>query len=450
MVSSRSPIINALFKLSLPLIMARMSRVIGSVIATVLVAQLGKSELAAYGLAWPYFLTLILFMTGVMTSVSLAVSKHFGANEHDQICQVVASGIGLALILSIPSVLIFYFSNHLFLLFGQSPSLVVAASSVLRAFALGMPAQLLSMLGQQFLIGIHRPMILSIIFLFGLFLQIIFYYGFIFGYWGFPKLGLEGVGYGWSLSTWITFIISVIYIVYHPTIGRFKILTALPRASLKTILFLLSYGWMIGAALVIEAISLLTYVLFIGRVNIDALAAYQVVFPIYILVLIIPVAIAQAMTVLISKDLGARQLQRVKYTVIMAMLTALFFMFPCALAFWLLPDKIVYWLTHNRSAEVTACAVLMMRLMGVVLLVDIIRLITVGALRGLRDVYVPMWFNLLCFWGLGIPLAAIVVVVLKLNPELVWVVNGLVVLLISLLAGRRLLTKFRDLGIMPS
>ena len=190
-------------RLSLPLIGSQLIYALNGIITTIMVAHLGRDELATNALVWVVYITLVLFFIGILNAVCVLVAQNHGANDDHGVHLAVTQGIILAFIFTIPMMVMMWFAPVILYWTGQNPATIQLAIPYCHALALGMlPLNLLFVM-EQFLIGISitRPVLfLSIL---KVPIEILFIYILLFGKWGLPKLGLAGVGYGITVSVTI-------------------------------------------------------------------------------------------------------------------------------------------------------------------------------------------------------------------------------------------------------
>ncbi len=101
---------------------------------------------------------------------------------------------------------------------------------------------------------------------------------------------------------------------------------------------------------------------------------------------------------------------------------------------------------YTGDAAVVAAVVLLLPVAGIFQVFDGIQVVSAGVLRGVGDTRVPMLVNLLGFWGVGLPVSAVLAFQVGMGPPGVWwgLAVGIGVVAILLLA--RVRSRFgRDL-----
>ena len=87
------------FNLSLPLIATYLVQSASPFIGTMMVARLGKSALAATGLVGGLYITIIVFMFGLLSAVSVLVAQAYGAKNKEGIRLATSQGFVLGLLI---------------------------------------------------------------------------------------------------------------------------------------------------------------------------------------------------------------------------------------------------------------------------------------------------------------------------------------------------------------
>ena len=108
-----------LISLMLPLILAGMVGGLNYFFITVFLARLGSEILAAGAMVgWLYALFYIVVF-GILGSINILISNFYGQQKTQEIIAVVRDGLLLALILFVPSFLLFLNMGPIFLFLGQ-------------------------------------------------------------------------------------------------------------------------------------------------------------------------------------------------------------------------------------------------------------------------------------------------------------------------------------------
>lgn len=397
-------------KLSVPLIISNLLSILVTFIGVLMLGNLGKTELASSALITSSQSTVFVICMGLLFSISVMVGRAHGAKNYFEIGSVAQQGYLLALLLAIPIFTIFWNIGYILALFKQPPELISYVSTYFRAFSWGIPAMVFNVTSVQFLMGYGKRTPILIISLSNLLLITTIGGILIYGKLGLPKLGIAGLGYGYVIQSWTMFVSVIIYFLikkeFH-SCELFKIRIFKTFAILKK---LLQIGWPICLQMASELLTFFAVTIMAGWINADALAARQVSVQ-YTLLMILPLmAISQASGVLVSRSMGAKRPQDVQHYGNYALLLGLIISCITCLIFLIFPHKLVLLFIHTDATDTSNIAHLSIILLMIAAggqIIDGIRNVATGALRGLYDTQFPMKISLLSLWVIGIPLAYI-------------------------------------------
>jgi MATE family multidrug resistance protein len=179
---------------ALPISAGGIINAIASFVSMMMVAEVGKEQLAAGSLANTTFMTIMTITATIFYSVGILISHHRSQNKMPaEIGLIVKNGFCLAMFFAIPAGLGLWHADKLLLVFKQDPHLVTLTREYFHFAAINIfPMLGCSVIG-QFYAGIGKPRFTLLISLISLPLTIVSAYGFILGHFGLPKLGLGGM-----------------------------------------------------------------------------------------------------------------------------------------------------------------------------------------------------------------------------------------------------------------
>lgn len=204
-----------IFNLSVPLIASGVVEAAIGFFSTLFLAHLGPQELAAGALVNWLFFTLMVMMWGLLSAVSVMVAQRFGAKDSLGIAQVLQDSILFSAVMTIPMGLLIWYADLIFLYFGQKPEMVALSKGYLHALAFGIFPDFIFLVLQQFLIGLGHMRANMVFTFIWVPINIIANYVLMFGKWGFPALGITGIGWGTTFSFWIMIFIIAAYIFFQ-------------------------------------------------------------------------------------------------------------------------------------------------------------------------------------------------------------------------------------------
>lgn len=397
--------LNACLTLALPLAGAQLAQSATAFIDTIMMGLLGSETLAAGGLGAALFNTLLIAGAGILTAVSPLVAEAFGANQPQQIKRVVQQGLWLSVILAIPLTLLAGQGAYVLRLLGQEPETAALTAVYLKAIAWGyLPAFGFAVL-RNYVSALSQPRPVMVIILFGTVLNAIGNYVLMFGKLGLPALGLGGIGYASALSLWSMFAAIALYVSVQQPFKAHGIFLTVFSAGWKSMRDLIRVGVPIGTFAIAETGLFAVTTVLIGQMGATTLAAHQIALQTAAITFMVPLGTSFATTVRVGQLYGQGNLPRARLAGYVGISLGALFMGLMALVVWIMPAPIVGLFIDLRDPANQPVVELAKQLLGVAAMFQIadgIQVCAAGALRGLKDTYVPMLIGVVAYWGVGL------------------------------------------------
>jgi len=407
-LSPKSPLYTEtqeLMRLTVPLASAQIAQAATGFVDIVMMGWLGQEVLAAGGLAATTFTGLLIMMTGVMVGASPLIAVAYGAGDRAKIQNLTRQGLWLALLSSLPMMLILRNFDLIMSHLGQSAEVVAIAQSYLNLILWGFFPALLFALLKSVVSSLSQPRSIIVIVILGTVFNAIGNYVLGFGKLGFPSLGLEGLAIASALAHWFMAICLVIYIYQHPQLKTYRLFSNLHRFSPKVIKELLWIGVPIAASFTLEMGLFTSITYMMGALGTEVLAAHQIVFQTIAVIFMAPLGMSFATTIRVGQWYGQEDPMGVKRVAYLSMGLGGAFMLVMAIALFLFPYQIIslYIDIHNpANARVIALAIPMLSIAALSQILDGVQTNAAGVLRGLQDTRLPVLLSLLSFWGIGL------------------------------------------------
>ena len=424
--------------LALPVIVTQVSGVANGFVDSVMVGRLGTNQLAGVALGNTlWFMHMVLGM-GIVTSVSPMVSQAFGRGDVDEIGRSVRQGLWLALGLGLAMMLSVRNVWPLMIRMGQDLHTVDLARSYVRAVSWGMPAFLGFIALRGFVEALARPLIATAIALAGVLLNVVANYTLMYGHFGFPRMGLVGTGWASTMVYWFLFLSLLLVTVFNREFASYAGYRNFHRPDPAFLVRLVRLGLPIGVSQGVEVALFMATALMMGLLGPTALAAHQIAIQCAALTFMVPLGIGIASSVRVGIATGQHDKSGARTAGFVGVLLASAFMTCTATGFFLFPDRIVSLFLDLRSAEnapVIAIATMLMGYAAVFQLFDGIQVSAIGALRGLKDTFVPMILTTISYLLIGLSAGYYLGFPAGLGPRGLWsgLVVGLVVASVLLL-----------------
>jgi len=391
--------------LALPIVITQLAHISLSFVDTVMVGRLGPESLAGVALGNTVFFNVLIFCMGILMAVGPMVSHAFGANDEDAIGRSVRQGLWMAASLSILAFTFIYNGNHVLRWLGQTPENVAMAGAYLKAIGWGIFPFLGLIALRSFMEAVSRPKVVTAIALFGVGLNIGLNYVLMYGKLGFPAMGLVGTGWASTGVFSFNFLMLFIYVFRQKAFCEYHIFSKLGRPDKTYFKELFRIGWPIGSSMGIETSLFMLTVIMMGWLGTTELAAHQVAMQCAAFTFMVPLGIGMATSVRVGQAIGKRDPAAATRAGFTGIGLSVSFMSLTAVLFLLAPRTIVSLyldMSDPANSAVISVAIKLLFLAAIFQIVDGIQVTAMGALRGMKDTYVPMILSVLSYWGVGL------------------------------------------------
>ncbi len=190
-------------RLGFPIAIQNMLTSSFAIVDTLMVSRLGDVALSSVGMAgqWSWFMSIISF--GICSGMSVFAAQYWGIKNYKAMRRVL--GISLLFITVLSAVFFFpafFAPEKVIAIFNKDPNVIASGSSYMKIACFSYPAVVLSVILSGFLRNIEKvkvPMYVSMI---TTVLNAVFNYGFIFGKFGLPEMGVAGAATATCISSW--------------------------------------------------------------------------------------------------------------------------------------------------------------------------------------------------------------------------------------------------------
>jgi MATE family multidrug resistance protein len=394
-----------LLRLAMPLIMTGLMQSLVWFFETVFLARLGTETLAAGALVSWLFGTLSVILFGTLSSVNILVAHRYGANDHPAIALIVRDAFLLALLLVVPTFLLFWNMSPVFLLFGQSPAIVALSQSYLHALAFGILPDFLLIVLIEFIVGLGHTRIIMFFTVVEVGFSIFFSYVLILGRFGFPAMGITGAGWGITMSYWLSALILFLYVLSDKAYKKyFQDLLKLQRISYMV--ELIKIGLPMGLMFFIEVGFFFALTLMAGTFGSQSMAANQIALQYLCLFMAVIFAIAQAVTVRMGHLLGAKEKPAAARACYLGIFISGVLMFLVAFVSWVYPEVLIaadFNVSDARHVLLIQDIKAFLMVSAIFQIFEGIRITLFGALRSLKDTQFTLGTSVVSFWFIALP-----------------------------------------------
>lgn len=401
----------ALMAIGLPMGLTQLVQFSINTVDIVMIGQLGPEPLAAGALGLVMFYVLFVAGMGPAMAVSPMVSQALGANANDvrDVRRSVRMGLWLVGIGAPALSLIYFFAEEFALMTGQPPQIAALAEPYILALTPGLPFALGVIVLRNFLAAIERAKAPLYFIILTTILNAFLNYLLIYGNWGFPRLELVGAGVASSISHAAGFFALVAYINWEKRAKRFELFHNFFRSDWPRFAEVARLGWPISITIGFEAMLFNAAVFLMGRIGVNEMAAYQVALNVAAVAFMMPLGLSMAGSVRVGLMAGAKDRPGVRRAAATAVVCSIGAIMLVAVPVMLWPMEIAgFYLEKSdpHNATVLALVASFLPIAAAFALFDATQVAAAQALRGLKDVRMPMILTGISYWAIGFPLSA--------------------------------------------
>ena len=404
--------------LALPVMLSQFGQVMVGVADNMMVGQVGYIPLAGASLGNAIFFFFMVFGLGMSFAITPLVGFADGEGDQKKCGEVLRHGLIVNSLLGVLLFALVMISANYLHLFGQEAAVVEQAGPYMYVIGFSMVPFLVFQSFRQFSEGLSMtktPMMVSVSMnLLNIFLN----YLLIYGKFGFPELGLLGAG----IATLIARTMMAIVMTYHVlTSHRYKPflstlgLKNLDRSMIKD---LLRIGIPAGLQFVFEVGAFSMAAIMMGWIGAPAQAAHQIAINLASITYMTVSGLGAAAAIRVGNQLGRRDYPTMKKAAITLILMGVALMILFAAVFVLAKDYLPF--LYNNEVEVVTIASSLLVYAALFQISDGVQVISLGALRGMKDVKIPTILSFIAYWVIALPLGYYLTFVLDYGPNGIW------------------------------
>lgn len=412
--------------LAWPIILSNLSQTIIHATDVYFLGKLGADALAASAIGVGIVIAPLVFGIGLISASSPMIALDHGKKTHEvrQIRRTVRASMWAAVSISIPMMMILWFTGDFMLMANQPEKLSNDTGLFVRALLFQILPALLLLCLRNFVTALHRPIYALIISITSIFINAFLNYGLIFGHYGLPEMGLVGAGIGSSITNLLAFIGLALIVSFEKKFKRYHIFGRFWRADWAKFRAIWKLGFPISLQLGFEASVFSAAVFIMGYINTQSVAAHSIAIQIASMTFMVPLGIAQAATVRVGNALGRNDKIAIYKAGWSAFIISIGFMSLTASLMWLFPKQLAQIFINNNSAinqEVILIAIGFLKVAAIFQIADGAQVVGAGMLRGLHDTKWPMIYAGIGYWIFGIGIGAILAFVFGLKGLGIWI-----------------------------
>lgn len=206
------PVPKLLISMSLPMIISMLVQALYNIVDSIFVAQLNEQALTAVSLAFPVQNLMIAVAAGTGVGINALLSKSLGEKKHEQANAIARNGIFLALLSCMVFAILGLIGSRLFFQVQTTDELIVEYGaqymSVVTIASLGVFIQITF---ERLLQSTGKTIFNMVTQGTGAIINIILDPILIFGWFGFPKMGVTGAAVATVIGQWVAALLGIVF-----------------------------------------------------------------------------------------------------------------------------------------------------------------------------------------------------------------------------------------------
>lgn len=446
--------LGATMRLAGPLVLANLAQIAITTTDVLMLGWLGPNPLAASALAVNLFNIVLFSGVGLGVATGPLIAAALGARLHAvrETRRTFRMGLWLVSGYSLAGIVVLANAERLFLLFGQDPALSAAAGQYMNIMMWALWPSLLITVFRTALTAFDRTVVTLTVTLGGVFLNAGLNWLLIFGNWGAPRLELAGSAIASFLTNLLMALALGLFVRFSPRFRRMHLFGHLLRLDWARLKRLWAVGLPIAGTWAFEVTVFSAAVYLMGLIDTVSVAAHVIALQLAALSFMVPMGLAQAVTIRVGLGFGARDPHWIGLAGRVAFALTMVFMTLAALIMWMFPrDLAVLFLDMSRpdSGPVLDLAARFLVIAAIFQLADGAQVIGAAMLRGLQDTKVPMVYAGIGYWLCGLGSGAVLAFPLGWRGTGVWIGLAIGLAIVAMLMLSRWQRRER-LGLLPA
>ncbi len=399
--------------------LSQLGHVLVGVADNIMVGKLGAVPLAAASLANAVFFLLLTFGIGVSYAITPLVAEADGANDRSAISLVLKHGLLINIITGVFLFIVVLSGGNVLQHMNQPEDVVALAIPYLGVITLSIIPFMVFQTFRQFAEGLSMTKQAMYITVIANIINIILNYIFIYGKLGIPAMGLLGAGWATFISRVLMGVMMMSLVYYHSEFKSYRDGFSLKNYSMPFIKKMLAIGVPAAFQFAFEVSAFAGAAIMIGWLGANSLAAHQIALNMVSISYMMATGLSSAATIRVGNQLGRNDINTLRRAAFTIFIMVGIFMTICGLLFYFgryyLPTFYINDLdVINLSASLIVIAAIFQ-------LSDGVQVVSLGALRGLKDVKTPTVYTFIAYWVLGLPVGYWLGFKMDFGAEGIWI-----------------------------
>ncbi len=402
-----------------PVALSQLGHISVGVTDTLMAGQINKEALAAATVALSMFFPIFMLYIGFSYGFTPLISQAFGEGDNNKIVRIFKHAIVLNLIVGIVLTAILYSAIYLIPFLNQPEHIVADATQFFSIISLSILPIIVFQIFKQFIEGMGHTKQAMVVSIAGNVVNIILNVVLLYGYLGFPEMGLFGIAYATLIARVLMAISMLVFYIYAAEYAVYRKLYRSVQLDAETMAFVFNKSYPVGLQMSFEASAFSLSAILVGMFGTAQISAHQIALNLASVTYMVATGIAAAATVRVGFEYGRKDKIELQQAGRTAIIVSLSFMAATAFMFAILRTTLPG--LYTDDVEVIQITSTLLWMVVFFQLSDGVQVVSMGALRGMGDVLIPSSVAFTAYWLLGIPLGAFLAFVLDWQVYGIWV-----------------------------
>ncbi len=400
------------FKLAAPVMLGMLGHTFVGLVDNIMVGQLGSAQLAAVSLGNSFIFIAMSIGIGFSTAITPLIAESDSENDFKKGKSSFKHGLFLCTVLSIMLFFLLLLAKPLMYIMDQPEEVVALAIPYLDFVAFSLIPLIIFQAFKQFSDGMSLTKYPMYATLLANIINVILNYVLIFGKFGFPEMGIVGAAIGTLIARFV-----MLVFLWWLLAGREKskaYVTNIKIFVLKSTMFkkILNLGFPSAMQMFFEVAIFTAAIWLSGTLGKNPQAANQIALNLSSMTFMVAIGLSVTAMIRVGNQKGLKQyedLRRIAFSIfLLGIIFAVIFAIGFVLLHTILPTIYVDLddpINKIDNAEVVKIASTLLLAAAIFQISDSIQVVTLGALRGLQDVYIPTLLTFISYWIIGFPIS---------------------------------------------
>ncbi|MEK9755789.1 MAG: MATE family efflux transporter [Bacteroidota bacterium] len=399
-------------KLAYPVMIGMLGHTFVQFIDNVMVGQLGTAELAAISLGNSFVFIAMSIGIGFSQAITPLIAEADGAKKDNDISRIFEHSFLICVILGLLLFLIVFFNRGLLYYMNQPIEVVELASPYLFWVSFSLISIVTFQSFRQFADGLSFTKAAMYSTLIGNLINVVLNFFLIFGFWIFPKLGVEGAAIGTLISRICMLLFIVFYLKMHKSMSKYISRFLPSKFQINRVKKILYLGFPSALHSFFEVAFFISAVWMSGLIGKNSQAANQIALNLSSMTYMVALGVGVAAMIRVGNQRGIMNFNKLRQVALSTLFLIIIIDTIFCMIFLIFNDSLpLLYLDPNNPInskdvnEVLNIASRLLIIAGIFQLFDGIQAVVLGALRGMQDVNKPALIIFLSYGVIGFPIS---------------------------------------------